>query len=119
MIVINSKGLIGKIIKVSNYTSVVKLITGVGNNYQIGVYINNEYGLIKKYEKGYFIIEGITSEINKGDSVLTLGLNGIPADIPIAYVEKSITDKFNLSKKVYAKPYVNFDNLDYVMVLAL
>ncbi len=115
MSVINSNGLVGKITKVTNNTSTVKLITNLAN--KIGVDINNQYGLITDYQDGYFIIEGINSDINKGDLVTTLGVDNIPKGLKIGYIEKSITDKFNLTKKIYVKSYVNFDKLDYVMVL--
>ncbi len=115
MSVINSKGLIGRITKVTNNNSVVKLITST--NEKIGIEINNQYGLISDYQNGYFIIEGINDNFNQGDVVTTIGTNNIPKGLKIGYIKKSITDKFNLTKKIYVQSYVNFDNLDYVMVI--
>ena len=59
-----------------------------------------------------------STELNKGDVVLTSGLGElIPAGIYIGTVEKIESDKYNLSKNVYIKTYQDFDDIHYVTVL--
>lgn len=124
MAVINSKGLIGKIIKTTYTTSTVKLLTGINKNNRISVKIKIDndyvYGILSEYKDNYFIIDGISDnrEIKKDSVVTTTGLdNKFVSGIEIGYVEKTVTDNFEISKKVYIKPFVNFGNIDYVMVL--
>lgn len=114
MAVINSNGLVGQIIKVTKHNSTVKLLTSID---RIGVSTNDHFGLVTSYQDGYFIVEGISEEVKKGDLLMTIGTNNIPKGLKIGYIVKSVTDKFNLTKKIYVKSYVNFANLDYVMVL--
>lgn len=124
MAVVNSKGLIGKITKTTYTTSTVKLLTGINNNNRISVKIkiNDEYlyGILSNYEDGYLIIEGIsdTREIPVNSIVTTTGLdNKFASGIEIGRVVKTVTDNFEVARRVYIKPNVNFDDINYVMVL--
>ena len=124
MAVINNKGLIGKIIKTTYTTSTVKLLTGINRNNRISVKVKVEddylYGILSEYKDGYFVIEGISDNRNipKDSVVTTTGLdNKFASGIEIGYVQKTVTDNFEISRKVYIKSYVNFGNINYVMVL--
>lgn len=85
MVVISSKGLIGKVIKTSTFTSDVRLITTSDTSNKISVHIsngdNNLYGLINSYDynKNVLELEGIsnTKDVNIGDYVYTSGLGGV------------------------------------------
>ena len=82
MVVINGKGLIGRVIKTSTFTSDVRLITTSETNNKISVHIsngdNNLYGLINNYDysKNLLEVEGIsnTKDVDIGDFVYTSGL---------------------------------------------
>ena len=126
MAVITKNGLIGKISMVSNTSSEVKLITSDDVNFKVSVAIrtNNDdnYAILNGYSKktGLIKASGIdkTTQINKGDTVLTSGLGGmIPAGIYIGTVEKIESDKYNLSKNVYIKTYQDFNDIHYVTIL--
>ena len=124
MAVVNSKGLIGKITKTTYTTSTVKLLTGINNTNRVSVKIkiNDEYlfGILSNYEDGYLIIEGIsdTKEIPVNSIVTTTGLdNKFASGIEIGKVVKTVTDNFEVARKVYIKSNVNFDDINYVMVL--
>ena len=116
MVVISSKGLIGKVIKTSTFTSDVRLITTSDTSNKISVHIsngdNNLYGLINSYDynKNVLELEGIsnTKDVNIGDYVYTSGLGGVfPTGILIGIVEEITTDSYDLAKIIKVKPYVS------------
>ncbi len=122
--VITSYGLIGKIIKVTNYSSNVKLLTSVNENFQISVKIESEtesiYGLLSNYKDDYLIISGISNnkEIPTYSKVVTTGLdNRFPSGILIGYTEKEEKDNFDLARTIYVSPAHSLDDITYVSVL--
>lgn len=126
MVVINSKGLIGRVIKTSTFTSDVRLITTSETNNKISVHIsngdNNLYGLINNYDysKNLLEVEGIsnTKDVDIGDFVYTSGLGGIfPSGILIGSVSEITTDSYDLAKIIKVKPSADFSNINYVSVL--
>lgn len=126
MVVINGKGLIGRVIKTSTFTSDVRLITTSETNNKISVHIsngdNNLYGLINNYDysKNLLEVEGIsnTKDVDIGDFVYTSGLGGIfPSGILIGSVSEITTDSYDLAKIIKVKPSADFSNINYVSVL--
>ena len=119
MAVITKDGLIGKISKVSNYSSEIKLITSNDTNFKVSVSIktNDEdnYAILNGYDKktGLIKLSGIdkTTNINIDDSVLTSGLGEMfPSGIYVGQVKKIENDKYNLSKIVYIQTGQDFNN---------
>ena len=126
MAVVTKKGLIGKISKVYDNSSEIKLITSDDINFKVSVAIKtnevDNYAILNGYDKktGLIKASGIdkTTEINKDDVVLTSGLGeAFPGGIYIGTVEKIESDKYNLSKNIYIKTYQNFNDIHYVTVL--
>lgn len=126
MAVITKDGLVGKITKVSNYSSEIKLITSNDTNFKVSVSIktNDEdnYAILNGYDKktGLIKLSGIdkTTNINIDDSVLTSGLGEMfPSGIYVGQVKKIENDKYNLSKIVYIQTGQDFNNIHYVTVL--
>lgn len=126
MIVINSKGLIGRVVSTTNFTSSVKLITTNDTNNKLSVLVTNSdyslYGLLYNYniEDGVLEVEGIsnTEIVNINDLVYTSGMGGIfPSGILIGTVSAIDTDAYGLSKIIKVKPAVDFSSLNYVTVL--
>ncbi len=126
MVVINAKGLIGKVIRTTNFTSDVRLITTSDTNNKISVSItngsNNLYGLINSfdYNDNYLEVEGIsnTKNVSIGDKVYTSGLGGIfPSGILIGEVSDITTDSYDLAKLIKVKPSADFNDINYVSVL--
>ncbi len=124
MAVINSKGLIGKIIKTSANTSKVKLLTDEHMEDKISVKIEYNdhfvYGLLSNYKDGEFIINGISNniEINEGAKVITSGLTDLfPSGILIGYVDEVTFDNFDLAKTLKVKSEIDFDDIYYVTIL--
>ena len=126
MAVITKNGLIGKITKVSNYSSEVKLITSDDVKFKVSVSIktneDDNYAILNGYDKktGLIKISGIdkTTNINVDDSVLTSGLGEMfPSGIYVGQVKEIKNDKYNLSKIVYIKTNQDFTDIHYVTVL--
>ncbi len=126
MAVVNPKGLIGKITKVSNYSSTVQLLSNDHMSDKISVKIKTKddyvYGLISMYDSksNTYTVEGISENVNitKGADVITTGMGTIfPSGLMVGKVKKVTTDNFDLSKVVEVESAVNFDDLDYVTVL--
>ena len=126
MVVVNSDGLIGKIVSTTTFTSEVKLLTTSDTNNKISVAIssNNKklYGLIKdyNYKTNYLEVEGIsnTESVSIGDYVYTSGLGGIfPSGILIGKVSEITTDEYDLAKIINVSPIADFDDINYVAIL--
>lgn len=126
MVVINSNGLIGKVIRTTTFTADIRLLTTSDTNNKISVHIsngdNNLYGLINgyDYENNILELEGIsnTRDVNIGDYVYTSGLGGIfPSGILIGSVTEITTDSYDLAKIIKVKPASDFNNLNYVSIL--
>ncbi|MGN1342210.1 MAG: rod shape-determining protein MreC [Bacilli bacterium] len=126
MVVINSKGLIGRIIRTSAFTSDVRLITTSDTNNKISVHIsngdNNLYGLINNYDysNNLLEVEGIsnTKDVTIGDYVYTSGLGGIfPSGILIGTVSEISTDSYDLAKIIKVVPSADFTDINYVSIL--
>lgn len=124
--VIVSKGLIGKIVNSSNFTSSVKLLTSDEITNKISVKIKVEdgyvYGLFIGYDKdnNIYKIEGIEdcSDIKEGDSVTTTGItDSFPSGILIGKVKKVVKDEYDLTSQVEVIPSVNFNDMSIVTVL--
>ena len=126
MVVVNSTGLIGKVVSTTNFTSEVRLITTSDTNNKISVSITNGEnklnGLINgyDYENKTLEVEGIsnTEEVAIGDKVYTSGLGGVfPSGILIGTVESINTDEYDLAKIINVKPSADFDDINYVSIL--
>ena len=126
MIVINSKGLVGRVYSTSKHNAVVRLITTSDTNNKISVSVSHGgkyiYGLINRYNysKNVLEVEGIsnTENVLVGDYVYTSGLGGIyPSGILIGIVDSISTDSYDLSKIINVKTVVNFEDINYVAVL--
>lgn len=116
--------LIGKITKVSNFNSVVKLITVEDSNNKISVKINNNdnyiYGLISGYKDGCLLISGIDTneEIIDESIVTTTGLGGVfPSGILVGKVVGVTKDNFDLATTVLVKSEIDFNDINFVTVL--
>lgn len=126
MVVVTSNGLLGKISKVYQTSSEVKLITSNDVNYKISVSVTTNHGDIYAILNGYdkktktIQVTGVdkTSEVKEGDVIKTSGLGGMfPRGIYIGTVKEIKYDKYDLSKTLYVEMKQNFDEIHYVTVL--
>lgn len=126
MVVMVADGLIGKVTKVTNFTSTVKLLTNNDTTMPLSVKINigDKYifGILNGYdnETERLIVEGISGndKIPVNSSVVTTGLSdNSPSGVLIGKVESVKTDNFGLAKIVEVSSKVNFDDINYVTIL--
>ncbi len=124
--VITSDGLIGKVIKTTNFSSTIKLLTSDEIDSKVSVKIKVEdkyiYGLLTSYKKeeNLFVIEGISEsiEIPFDSLVTTTGMGDIfPSGILIGKVKSVGTDNFDLAKIVEVESNVDFNDIKFVTVL--
>lgn len=124
--VVVNEGLVGKIIKVGNFSSTVKLLTTDELSNKISVKVNLDdksvSGLLSNYDEkcACYLIEGISESdtISKGMQVVTTGLSeAFPAGILVGNVKKVVMDKYDLTKVVQVTPTVDFDDITMVAVL--
>ena len=114
--VVNEDGLIGFISETDGYSSKVELLT---TNNKLSVKVCESYGLLYGYDnkQKLLIISNINNyeEINTECKVTTSGLQGIREGLKIGSVANVITK--GIEKVVYVKPYVDYDNLNYLYVI--
>ncbi len=123
--VITNAGLIGKITKVSQKSSEVKLLTSDDITYKTSVVIrtNNKdnYAILNGYnqKKNLLTVTAIdkSNSLSAGDTVLTSGLGGMPQGIYIGTVVSSKVDNYNLGQIVYIEPSQDYNNIHYVTIL--
>lgn len=124
MAVVVGEGLIGKVINITNNTSLIRLITSTHNNNKISVKI--KYGetyiyKVLEYENNELVIKGIDNsiELDKNSTVLTSGLSDIyPSGIIVGKIIKIESDKYGTSKRVIVETLSDLNNLRFVTVLS-
>lgn len=123
--VINDAGLIGFISKTGKKVSEVKLLTSINDDSLISVIIETSSrsiaGILSDYDikKGLFKITDVTSkaDIYAGDSVVLSGYgNEAYKGIYVGCVIKEESDNYGLSRTIWVKSNVNFDDLLFVLV---
>ncbi len=126
MVVITKNGLVGKISKVSENSSEVKLITSDDVNYKVSVSIATANGdtvaILNGYDNKTSLLKvvGVDKSLNVsvGDKVVTSGLGGKePRGIYVGSVKKIENDKYNISKTLYLETGQDFDSIHYLTVL--
>jgi len=126
MVVVNSQGLIGKVVSTTAFTSDIRLLTTKDTNNKISITISDGsdkiHGLIRNYNYTTYLleVEGIsnTESVSVGSYVYTSGLGEIfPSGILIGTVENIKTDEYDLTKIIEVKPIADFDNINYVAIL--
>lgn len=126
MVVISSKGMIGKVTSVTEVTARVQLLTAENPTSALPIQVingdQNVYGLLNRYdiESKCFEIT-LFSDVEKFEDnakVITSGLGGkAPKGIYIGTVESSIVSEDGTSKTTRVKPAADFNDLSYVAVV--
>lgn len=126
MAVVDENGLVGKVIEVSAYSSVVRLVSANHEHNKIAVSVKvgeNIYnGILEGYdaEEEVLLVTSIrsTSDIQVGSIVETNGLGEVfPSGIYVGEVVAIINDDLGVSKILKVKPKSSLEDIRYVMVL--
>lgn len=126
MAVVTSHGLIGKVSKVSNHSSEVKLLTSDDIQFRVSVSITTKnkdtHAILNGYDQKRRRLKLVDvdshSEIEKGDIITTSGIGGrFPRGIYIGVVDDINIDRYGISKTVYVTSSQDFNNIHYVSVL--
>lgn len=126
--VINSSGLIGKIIKVNKHTSDVKLLTSRNDSNYISAvfYINDTpyYGLINEYdiENNELYLKNVIGDFNidniKNVNVVTSGLSeSFSSGLIIGTIKDIKKDTYGISNIIKVTPSANFNDLRIVTII--
>ena len=112
------QSLVGKVVEVSTFSSVVKPITD-SSLYVPAVLQKFRYrGLVNGLVMD-FVSREASSRINCGDLVVTSGFNGsYPENIYIGKVKSISGKEYETSLRLELEPFVDFFRLEYVFVLA-
>ena len=115
MAVTNEFGLVGKITNVSDKTSELTILKDLDD---VSVIVNNSYGKLNyDYETNTFYITDISNydKVYVNDLVYTSGYGSIKEKLIIGRVKK--VDNTDISKKVIINSVVDFDELNYVLIV--
>ena len=113
--VTNEFGFIGKITKVDNKTSELTTIKDLKD---LSVVVNDSYGKLNyDYETNTFTISDISNydKVYVNDLVYTSGYGSIKEKVLIGKVVK--VDNSDISKKIVINTVVDFNNLNYVLIV--
>lgn len=127
MAVISNKGLIGKVIEVSEMTCKVRLLTSQDQLSKVTVKIavdkeKSVDAFLQEYslEKNSYIVRlyGGSEEIKVGMKVITSGSGGVfPNGLLVGEVNEVVELKNEIGKLVYVTPAVDFDSFEYVAII--
>jgi rod shape-determining protein MreC len=126
MAVITSKGLVGKVMHVSQFTATVQLLRDGDRTNRISAMVDAEdvevSGFIEGFDEqsGALMLKKVEADaqIEEGQTVVTSGLGGVfPKGLLIGKVVRVEADEYGLTKNAYVEPSASFNNLDYVMII--
>ncbi|MFD4706981.1 rod shape-determining protein MreC [Gottfriedia sp. NPDC058432] len=123
--VMTSQGLVGKVIEVSENSSIVELLSAVKYNSYISVQPKNNHqlqGLIKGADEktGYLkmTLFNVKDKLKAGEIIVTSGLGGIYLPgIEIGKVKEVKIDNLGLNLTAYIEPLYDLNDLEYVILL--
>lgn len=128
MAVITARGLVGKVISVTDFHSTVELLTTENRDFRVSAVVRGKgkkaksaYGLIESYdpERGELLMKKVDADIDikVGENVVSSGLGGIfPQGLPIGTVTEVSTEDYGLTNMLYIKPAAQFSMLDHVII---
>ena len=125
MVVVSSKGLVGKVTKVSSNFAIVQSIL----NENIAVAVMDQQtreatgvlqGLSDKKDNNMTVVYNlpISSDVKEGDIIITSGLGKIyPKEIPVGTVVSVEEDNVRVMKSAVVEPFVNFNEVEELFVV--
>ncbi len=121
MAVVNSQGLVGRVIETSQTTSRVILLLDTESRVSALLQDSRDLGVAEGDGSPFLRMTHIDrqSAVKMGDRVLSSGFGGVyPKGVPVGTIEMVGTEKDGLELFAVTKPYVNFSKLEEVLVMA-
>ena len=126
MVVISADGLVGQVSSVGKNWGIVQCI--VNENVKVAVMVDStreNTGILQGY-KDYFnnnlakvLNLPMDSEVKEGDVIVTSGLGGYyPKEIKIGEVVSVEEDRVKVMKSAIVKPYVDFNKIEELFIVA-
>ncbi|MGG2028742.1 rod shape-determining protein MreC [Gottfriedia sp. S16(2024)] len=123
--VITSQGLVGKVIGVSENSSIVELLSAVKYNSYISVQPKNNHqlqGLIKGADEKTgnlkMTLFNVNDKLKTDEIIVTSGLGGIYLPgIEIGKVKEVKIDNLGLNQTAYIEPLFDLNDIEYVILL--
>lgn len=121
MPVIAADGLVGRVVKVSPSSSVVRLITDPDSRVGVKLASSGERGLLLggRGEELRLDLINPDARVLPAEPVLTSGYQGslFPPGIPVGQVARADTADVELTRPVFVRPFVDFSRLNYVLLV--
>jgi len=121
MSVVNSQGLVGRVIEVAPYSSRMILLPDPESRAGALFQESRDLGVVEGDGSSLLKMTHVDrqSTVKVGDVVVTSGLGGVyPKGIPIGKVETVGTEKESLELYALVRPFVNFSKLEEVLCIA-
>ncbi|MBD3322598.1 MAG: rod shape-determining protein MreC [Chitinivibrionales bacterium] len=121
MPVVTQDGIVGKVTQVLRNLSLVQLIKDPSCRTSVMIKPSRAVGILETDEGDrYYIRLRSHEDVAENDTIITSGLGGIfPPGLNAGKVDLIAKDKNPLFKRVYIKPFVNFDRIEEVFVILL
>jgi rod shape-determining protein MreC len=118
---VNNYGVIGRVIQVLPYTSLVQLLKDPSNRTSVMLKRSRVVAILETEDGDNFYIRCLPhSDIKAGDTLITSGLGGIyPKGLYAGTVQEIRDESDPLFMKAVIKPMVDFNNLEEVFVIKL
>jgi rod shape-determining protein MreC len=120
MAVVNSEGVVGRVVSVSPHYSQALLVTDQNSAIDGLVQNSRGRGMVKGSgsDECYFDYAIKTCEIKPGDAIVTSGLGGVfPKGLCLGRVKSVDESPYKLFKDVRVVPAVNFNKLEEVLII--
>ena len=125
MVVVSSKGLVGKVTKVASNFAIVQSILNENIAFAVMDQQTREatgvlQGLSDKKDNNMTVVYNlpISSDVKEGDIIITSGLGKIyPKEIPVGTVVSVEEDNVRVMKSAVVEPFVNFNEVEELFVV--
>jgi rod shape-determining protein MreC len=119
MPVINSRGVVGKVIQATRHMAMVQLLKDPSNRTGVMIRRTRETGILET-ENGtdFFIKCRVYTDVEKGDTIVTSGLGGVyPKGLNVGVISRIQEVRDPLFKIVFIIVNVDFNHLEEVFVI--
>jgi rod shape-determining protein MreC len=119
MPVINSSGVIGKVIQVTRHMAMAQLLNDPSNRTGVLIQRTRETGILETEDgREFFIRCRVHAEVEKGDTVVTSGLGGVyPKGLKVGIISRIEAARDPLFKILSVIMKVDFNHLEEVFVM--